>query len=70
MIRIDDYKQYCITSIAVFHLQKEVKNNICVVSLHLTGLDTSNGEVKGKGTHEPKAQMGGAYPCFISMKHT
>ena len=49
-------------------MQKEVKNNICVVSLHLTGLDTSNGEVKGKGVHEPKAQMAGAYPDFISMK--
>jgi len=22
-----------------------------------------------KGTHEPKAQMAGAYPCFLSMKH-
>ena len=26
-------------------------------------------KVKGKGTHEPKAQTAGAYPGFISMKH-
>ena len=25
---------------------------------------------KGKGIHKPKAQMGGTYPGFISMKHT
>ena len=48
----------CITSITVFHLQKEVKNHFCVVSLHLTS----------KGAHESKAQMAGAYPDFISMK--
>ena len=39
-----------------------------MVSVHLTGLDTSNGKVKGKGAHELKAQMAGAYPDFISMK--
>ena len=22
-----------------------------------------------KGTHKPKAQMAGAYPCFLSIKH-
>ena len=26
-------------------------------------------EVKGKGTHEPKAQMAGAHTGFHSMKH-
>jgi len=24
---------------------------------------------KGKGTHEPKPQMTGAYPAFLSMNH-
>ena len=26
-------------------------------------------KVKGEGAHEPKAQMAGAYPGFISTKH-
>ena len=26
-------------------------------------------QVKGKGTHEAKAQMARAYPCFLSVKH-
>ena len=56
----------CITSITVFHLQKEVKYHFCVVSLHLTGLDTSNGKVKSKGAHEPKAQWPELIPILLA----